>query len=116
MFIIALFTIARSRSNPSAQQQMNGGRNKKGMTFCILLQLEMELEGVMLNEVNQKEKDKYQMIPVICEFKARKYTWKQALRFCSLLRSTGANEKEPWDNDVGYWHSGDGCDAVTLSL
>ena len=36
----------------------------------------MELEGIMLSEINQAEKDKYQMISLVCGAQEHRKNWR----------------------------------------
>ena len=78
MFIAALFTIAKKWKQPkcpSADEWIKKRwyiytmenylaiRKKRILPFASTL---MELEGIMLSEISQAEKDKYQIISLIC--------------------------------------------------
>ena len=82
MFIAALFTIAKTWKQPkctSTDEQMNGLRRgilyiytmdyylaikkNKIMPFAAIW---VQLEILILSEVSQEEKDKYQMLSLIC--------------------------------------------------
>ena len=78
MFISALFTIAKKWKQPKCpsvdewikkmwylytMEYYSAIRRKKILPFAITW---MELEGIMLSEISQVEKDKYQMISLIC--------------------------------------------------
>ena len=78
MFIPALFTIAKEWKQPkcpSADEWIKKRwciytmenylaiRKKQILPFASTL---MELEGIMLSEISQAEKDKYQIISLIC--------------------------------------------------
>ena len=78
MFITALFTIAKIWKQPKCplldewikkmwyiytMEYYSAIRRKKILPFATTW---MELEGIMLTEINQVEKDKYQMISLIC--------------------------------------------------
>ena len=77
MFIVALFTIAKTWKQPKCSWQMNGLRRRgtdtqrnyysaikknKIMSFAAIW---MELETLILSEVSLKEKDKYHIISLI---------------------------------------------------
>ena len=77
MFIAALFTIAKTWKQPQCPSIDEW--IKKMQYMCIMeysaikkneiMPFEatwMDLEMIILSEVNQKEKDKYHMIPHIC--------------------------------------------------
>ena len=78
MFIAALFTIAKKWKQPKCPsidgwikkmwyiyttEYYSAIRRKQILLFAKTW---MELEGIMLNEISQVEKDKYQMISLIC--------------------------------------------------
>ena len=78
MFIAALFTIAKKWKQPKCpsvdewikkmwyihtMEYYSAIRRKQILPFATTW---MELEGIMLNEISQAEKDKYQMISLIC--------------------------------------------------
>ena len=76
MFIAALFTIAKKWMQPkcpSVDEWIKkmwyiytmecAIRRKQILPFATAW---MELEGIMLSEISQVEKDKYQMISLIC--------------------------------------------------
>ena len=78
MFIAALFTIARTRRQPkcpSTEEQIekmwyiytmeyySAIKKNKIMPFVATW---VDLEIITLNEVSQKEKDKYHMVSLIC--------------------------------------------------
>ena len=79
MFISALFTIASNWKQPKClsvdewikkrwyiytMEYYAAKRKKQILPFATTW---MELEGIMLSEISQAEKDKYQMISLICE-------------------------------------------------
>ena len=78
MFITALFTIAKIWKQPKCpsvddwikkmwyiytMEYYAALRKKQILPFSTTW---MELEGIMLSEISQVEKDKYQMISLIC--------------------------------------------------
>ena len=78
MFITALFTIAKIWKQPRCSsvdewikkmwyiytmEYYSAIRRKQILQFATTW---MELEGIMLSEISQAEKDKYQMISLIC--------------------------------------------------
>ena len=78
MFIAALFTIAKKWKQPKCpsvdewikkmwyiytMEYYSAIRRKQILPFATTW---MELEGIMLSEISQAEKDKYQMISLIC--------------------------------------------------
>ena len=78
MFIAALFKIAKNWKQPKCpsvdewikkiwyiytMEHYLAIRRKQILPFATTW---MELEGIMLSEISQAEKDKYQMIPPIC--------------------------------------------------
>ena len=77
MFIAALFTIAKKWKQPKCpsvdewikmwyrytMEYYSAIRRKQILPFATTW---MELEGIMLHEISQVEKDKYQMISLIC--------------------------------------------------
>ena len=78
MFIAALFTIAKKWKQPKCppvdewikkmwyiytMEYYSAIRKKQILPFTIIW---MELEGIMLSEISHVEKDKYQMISLIC--------------------------------------------------
>ena len=78
MFISALFTIAKKWKQPKCplvdewikkmwyiytMEYYSAIRRKQILPFATTW---MELEGIMLSEISQVEKDKYQMISLIC--------------------------------------------------
>ena len=78
MFIEALFTIAKKWKQPKCpsvdewikkmwyiytMEYYSAIRRKQILPFATTW---MELEGIMLNEVSQAEKDEYQIISLIC--------------------------------------------------
>ena len=78
MFIAALFTIAKKWKQPKCpsvdewikkmwyiytMEYYSAIRRKQ---ILLLAKTWIELEGIMLSEINQVEKDKYQMISLIC--------------------------------------------------
>ena len=78
MFIAALFIIAKKWKQPMCPSEdewikqlwdiytmecYSAIKNKKILSFAIVW---MDLENIMLNEINQSEKDKYHMISFIC--------------------------------------------------
>ena len=79
MFIAALFTIAKRWKQPKCpsvndewikkmwyiytMEYYSAKRRKQILPFATTW---MELEGIVLSEVSQAEKDKYQMISLIC--------------------------------------------------
>ena len=78
MFIAALFTIAKKRKQPKCpsvdecikkmwyiytMEYYSAIRRKQTLPFATTW---MELEGIMLSEISQMVKDKYQMISLIC--------------------------------------------------
>ena len=78
MFITALFTIAKKWKQPKCPlvdewikkmwdtytiEYYSAIRRKKILPFATTW---MKLEGIMLSEISQAEKDKYQMISLIC--------------------------------------------------
>ena len=80
MFITALFTIAKKWKQhkcPSVDewikkmwyiytmQYYSAIRRKQILPFATVW-MEMEMKGIMLSEISQVEKDKYQMISLIC--------------------------------------------------
>ena len=76
-FIAALFTIAKIWKQPKCpsvdewikmwyiytMEYYSAIRKKQILPFATTW---MELEGIMLSEISQAEKDKYQMISLIC--------------------------------------------------
>ena len=75
MFITALFTIAKIWKEPSVHEWIKKKWYIYTMEYYAALRKEqilplattwMELEGIMLSEISQAEKDKYQMISLIC--------------------------------------------------
>ena len=79
MFIAALFTIAKIWKQPKCppvdewikkrwyiytMEYYSAIRRKQILPFATTW---MELEGIMLSEISQAEKDRYQMISLICE-------------------------------------------------
>ena len=79
MFIAALFTIAKTWKQPKSpsigeciktMQYIYTMEYYSALKKNIILPFEatcMELQALMLNEVSQKEKDKYHMISLIAE-------------------------------------------------
>ena len=78
MFTAALFTIARHGSNLSVQHRWMDKEDAVYLHEEILLSHKnneilssgttwLNLEGIMLSEIDQTEKDKYCMISFICE-------------------------------------------------
>ena len=78
MFIVALFTIAKIWKQPKCPL-VDGWVKKRWYIYTTeyyspiqrkqILPFEttwMELEGIMLSEISQGEKDKYQIISLIC--------------------------------------------------
>ena len=78
MFIAALFTIAKIWKQPKCpsvdewikkvwyiytMEYYSAIRRNQILSFATTW---MELEGIMLSEISQVEKDKYQMISLIC--------------------------------------------------
>ena len=78
MIITALFTIAKKWKQPKCpsldewikkmwyiytMEYYSAIRNKQILPFGTTW---MELEGIMLSEISWAEKEKYQMIPLIC--------------------------------------------------
>ena len=75
MFIAALFTIAKKWKQPKCSSvdewikkmwyiyNYSAIRRKQILPFATTW---MELEGIMLSEISQVEKDKYQIISLIC--------------------------------------------------
>ena len=78
MFITALFTIAKKWKQPKCPlvdewikkmwhiyrtEYHSAIRRKQILPFATTW---MELEGMMLSEISQEEKDNYQMISLIC--------------------------------------------------
>ena len=78
MFIAALFTIAKKCKQPKClpvdewikkmwciytMEYYSAIRRKQILPFATTW---MELEGIMLSEISKVEKDKYQMISLIC--------------------------------------------------
>ena len=78
MFIAALFTIAKKWKQPKCpsvdewikkmwyictMEYYSAIRRKQILPFATTW---MELEGIILSEISQVEKDKYQMISLIC--------------------------------------------------
>ena len=78
MFITALFTIAKIWKQPKCPSvdewikerwyiytmaYYSVIRNKQILSFATTW---MEIEGIMLSEISHMEKDKYQMISLIC--------------------------------------------------
>ena len=66
MFIVALFTIAKIRKQPkcsSTDEWINIYIIYKRMKFAATW---MDLEGIILSEISQTEKDKYCMISLMC--------------------------------------------------
>ena len=78
MFVVALFTIAKKWKQPKCpsvdewikkmryiytMEYYSAIRRKQILPFATTW---MELEGIMLSEISQAEKDKYQMISLIC--------------------------------------------------
>ena len=78
MFIAALLTIAKKRKQPKCpsvdewikkmwyiytMEYYSAIRRKQIPPLAITW---MELEGIMLSEISQVEKDKYEMISLIC--------------------------------------------------
>ena len=78
MFIAALFTMAKKWKQPKCptvndwikmwyiytMEYYSSIRRKQILPFATTW---IELEGIMLSEISQAEKDKYQMISLICE-------------------------------------------------
>ena len=79
MFIVALFTVARTWKQPKrpsidewikmmwhiyTMDYYSAIKKNEIMPFAATW---MDLEIIILNEVSQKEKDKYHMISLICE-------------------------------------------------
>ena len=96
MFIAALFTIAKKGKQtkcPSVDEWIkkrwyiytieyySTTRKKQIPPFATT---RMELEGIMLSDISQVEKDKYQMISLICAV----LTTKQKLKECNSSRLT----------------------------
>jgi hypothetical protein len=77
MFIAALFIIARSWKNPDAPQQRNGYRKRGTFTqwnttqlfkkneFMKFLGKWMDLEGIILSEVTQSQRNSHNMHSLI---------------------------------------------------
>ena len=78
MFTAALFTTAKKWKQPNCpsvdewikkmwyiytMEYYSAIRRKQNLPFATTW---MELEGIMLSEISQVEKDKYQMISLIC--------------------------------------------------
>ena len=78
MFIVALFTIAKTWKQPKCTSIDNWIKKKwyiytveyysaiKRKQIVPFATTWMELEGIMLSEISSIEKDKYQMFSLIC--------------------------------------------------
>jgi len=72
MFITALFTIAKACKQPKCPLMHKWNKKICSLSFSLSLSLSlafvtkwMKPEGIILREINQKEKDKYSMFSLI---------------------------------------------------
>ena len=67
MFIAALLTIAKIQKQPTCPSKDEWIRKiHNGIKILSFVTTWMDLEGIMLSEMSQTEKDKYCMISLTC--------------------------------------------------
>ena len=71
MFTEVLFRIGKIWKHPNIHPWMNGillihEKKKRKKEILPFATIQMDLEGIMLSEISQIEKDKYCMISLIC--------------------------------------------------